>query len=76
MTHEQKFERWVASGAGLYVDWCNGQRMTVRKLSAIHNWIKRQLWAELESESEDTSERRRLEDVLKLLDHELESKRR
>jgi hypothetical protein len=54
-----------SNGASLYVAWCNGQRMTVRKLSAIYNWIKWQLWAEWErADDVSTDEARRLSDVL------------
>ena len=69
--NSQQFEKWVSSGADLYPRWCNGERMTVRKLSAIHNWVKRQLWAELDKDSEDTTELRRLEDVLSCLDYDI-----
>ncbi len=59
-------------GASLYIDWCNGKRMTVRKLSAIHNWIKWQLWEEWDrNEDSTTDEARRLEDVLHHLDFDL-----
>lgn len=64
MSYSEKFEKWVATGASLYIRWCNNERLSVRQLSAIHNWVKRQLWAELDKENDDTSELRRLEDVL------------
>lgn len=54
-----------ANGESLYIAWCNGQRMTLRKLGAIHNWVKWQLWAEWDrNEDETTDEARRLSDVL------------
>ncbi len=74
VNYGEQFEQWIASGKGLYIRWCNGERLTVRQLSAISNWNKRQLWAELDKDSSDTSELRRLEDVQKLVDYEIEQR--
>lgn len=70
----QNWQQYCESnGASLYIDWCNGQRMTVRKLSAIYNWIKWQLWAEWErADDVSTDEARRLEGVLITLDCDIE----